>query len=135
MPMPLKARSPRQRLKRQWAGMSFASASRNRGSEDVRVLAIIVTELEFSNIERKVLFADFVEAPHNTTLDQRPEALDCLRVNRADDVLAFGVVNGRVRIFPVKFLVSLPLVGAEQADFVRDGFADKLGEVPDNRPN
>src|ERR1700730_14480132 len=33
-----------------------------------------------------------------------------------------------MRIFFIKFLVALPLIGAEQADFVRDGFADKLGE-------
>jgi hypothetical protein len=29
-----------------------------------------------------------------------------LGVNRADDVLALGVVNGRVRIFLVEFLVT-----------------------------
>jgi hypothetical protein len=33
-----------------------------------------------------------------------------------------------VRIFFVKFSVPRPLIGAEQADFVRDGFADELTE-------
>src|SRR5258708_39199022 len=74
------------------------STSGNRRSENIGVLTVVVAELELGNIERKVLFADLVEATHDTTLDQRPEAFDCLGVNRADDVLAFGVVNGRVRI-------------------------------------
>ena len=40
------------------------SASLNRRSEDVGILAVIVPELELCDIEREVLFADFVEAAH-----------------------------------------------------------------------
>ena len=60
------------------------------------------------------------------TSDQ--ETIDCLSVNSANDVLPLGVVNDGVRIFFVQMLVANPLIGAEQADFVRDGFADKLDQ-------
>src|SRR6476619_5385200 len=44
MPKPLKVRSPRQELKRQLAGTSFASAPHNRRSEDVwREVAVNTT--------------------------------------------------------------------------------------------
>ena len=43
--------------------------------------------------------------PH-TTLEDQPEAFDRLGVDRTDDVLALGMVNGRVRIFLVEFLVT-----------------------------
>jgi hypothetical protein len=74
MSMPLKERSPRHRLKQQLAGISFASASRDGGSENVRVLPIIVAELELGNIERHVFAAYFVERADNTALEDRPEA-------------------------------------------------------------
>ena len=49
-------------------------------------------------------------------------------MDRTDDVFALGVIDGRVRIFLSKVLVADPLVGAEQADLVRDGFAHECGE-------
>src|SRR5258708_23367279 len=38
------------------------------------------------------------------------------------------MVNGRVRIFLVEFPVALPLIGAEQADFVRHSLAHEITE-------
>src|SRR6516162_6209366 len=99
-------------------------APADRCSEDVRVVPIIVAELKFRDIQRHVFGAHFMERAHDATLEDRPEALDRLRVDHTDDVLAFGMVNGRVRIFLVEFPVSFPLIGAEQANLVRDGLAD-----------
>jgi hypothetical protein len=64
------------------------STSINSGPEDVRIFSVVVTELEFRNIQRHVFAADLVECPDNTALKDRPEALDCLSVNRTDDILA-----------------------------------------------
>src|SRR5260221_11886612 len=108
--------------------MSALSASFNCRLEDVRVLTIIVAELEFSDIQRHVFGAHLVKRAHHAALEDRPEALNRLGMNRADDVLALGVVNGRVRIFLVEFFVALPLIGAEQANFVRNGFAHEVTE-------
>jgi hypothetical protein len=41
----------------------------NHHPEDIRILTIIVSELELGNIEGQVLFADFVEGPDNATLN------------------------------------------------------------------
>jgi len=58
--------------------MSLTSVYRR--SEDVAVLAIVVAELEFSDIQRQIFAADLMECADHATLDKRPEALDCLRV-------------------------------------------------------
>ena len=63
-------------------------------AENVGVQSIVISELEFYDIERQVFVTDLVEIAHNTALDQRPEALDCVRMNRADDMLTNVVVNG-----------------------------------------
>ena len=104
------------------------SASFNRRSEDVRVLAIIVAELELGDIERKVLFADLVEGADAAALNQRPETFNRVGVDRADYVIAPGVINDDVRIFLVEMLVTDPLVGAEQANLVRNCFVHESGE-------
>ena len=61
--------------------------------KDVRVQAVIITELELGDIDRQVLFADLVEGSNHAALDQRPEAFNRVRVDSADDVLAVVVVN------------------------------------------
>jgi hypothetical protein len=97
--------SPQQRLLRprrltqQSRQRSKSLASRNRRSGDVRILPVVIAELKFCDIERHIFGTHFVERAHHAALEDRPEAFDCLSVNRADDVLTFGVVNGRVRIF------------------------------------
>jgi hypothetical protein len=94
-------------------------------SENVYIHAVIIAELELGNIERHIFSAHFVEGADDATLEDRPEAFDGLRMHGSDDVLPLGVVNGRVRVFSVKVLIPNPLIGAEQADLVRDCFAHK----------
>ena len=102
-----------------------ASAACYRLPENIGVMPIIVTELELRDVERHVFLADLVECADNAALNQRPKALDCLSVNRADDIFASGVVNRLVRIFLTQMLVSDPLIGAKQADLVRDCLSNK----------
>jgi len=103
-------------------------ASFDRRSEDVLVLAIVIAELELGNIERHIFAAHFVERADHAALEDRPEAFDSLSVNCADDILASGVINGRVWIILIERIVAGILIGAKQADFVGDGFANKGGE-------
>ena len=104
------------------------SASLDRRPKDVRVLAVIVTELELGNIKRHIFAAHFMECADYAALEDRPEAFDGLRMNCADDILTSGMINHAMRIFTVKTLIAGPLIGAKQADFVGDGFADERGE-------
>jgi hypothetical protein len=84
--------------------------------------------LELCHVKRHIFPAHFVERADDATLENRPEAFDGLSVDRADDILALGVINNAMRLFAVKTLVASPLIRAKQADFVRDRFADERGE-------
>ena len=97
----------------------------NRRAENVVVEPIIVSELKLRNVKWQVFRADLVERTNDTALENAPKAFNRLRVDRTDYVLAFGVVNGRVREVLVQALVADPLVGAEQANLVRNGFVDE----------
>ena len=57
-------------------------ASRNRRSENIRILAIIIAELEFGNIERHLVVAHLVESANHTALEDRPEPFDGLQQDR-----------------------------------------------------
>jgi hypothetical protein len=59
--------------------------SRNRRSEDVCILPIVVAALKFRDIERQIFAADFVEASHDAALNQRPNAF-----NRGPDHRSLG---------------------------------------------
>ena len=97
--------------------MSAFSTSCNRRAEDVRVLPVIIAKLELRDVQRQILFADLVKAANDAAFDDRPEAFDCLGVNRADNILLFGMVNDRVGIVFAEVLITDPLIGAEQRNF------------------
>jgi hypothetical protein len=73
--------------------MASILASRDRRSEDVRILSVVVAELKFGNIERHVLAADLVECADNAALEDRPKAFNRVRVNRTDNVFVCGVID------------------------------------------
>jgi len=81
-------------------------ASINCRSENVCVLPVIIAELELDNIERHIFPAHFVERADDAALENRPEAFNGLSMNRADDVLASRVVNGRVSVISVERIVA-----------------------------
>src|SRR5438445_13639056 len=99
-----------------------ALASLNRRAENVVVEAVIVAELELRDIQVKVLFADVVEGANNPALEDAPEAFNRIRMDCTDNVLVLGVVNGLVGESLFEVAVAGPLVGAEQANLVRNGF-------------
>lgn len=66
-----------------------------------------------------------MERPDDTALDDRPEALDGVRMNRADDILMPRVINAAPAVILVENIIRAPLVCAEQADPPRDSFTDE----------
>ena len=76
------------RSRRSDAAVAPLSAFADCRTENVRVQAVVIPELELCDIERQVLFADLVECPDHAAFDQRPEALNRVCVNRADNILA-----------------------------------------------
>ena len=110
-------RVPRKKLRlEKEQGFAALSASPDRRSENVRVLPIVISELELGNVQRHIFAAHFVEGADHATLEDRPETLDGLSVNRADDVLTSGVINDAMRILAVKMPVTRILIGAKQAE-------------------
>jgi hypothetical protein len=104
-------------------------AATNCRSKNIGVLAVIVSELKLSDIERHVLAADLVERPDDTALEYRPEALNRVRVDRADNIFMRGVIDDFVlRKNLIEVLIANPMIGNQEADFVRDGLAYKTGE-------
>ncbi len=66
-------------------------------AENVGVLAVVVAELELRDVQRQIFARNLVERADHAALNQRPEALDCLSVNRADNVLPVCMVDSHVR--------------------------------------
>jgi hypothetical protein len=58
--------------------------SRNGRSKNVGIFSIVISELKFGNIQRHIFAADLVKRTDNTALKDRPEAFDCLCVNRTE---------------------------------------------------
>jgi hypothetical protein len=103
-------------------GSFCVSAARYRGAENVGVVSVVISELEFGNIQRQIFAADFVEAAHDAALQERPKAIDGLRMDNAVNILPGAMADGLV-------LLQIPITGmfisSNQADFLRDRFADE----------
>jgi hypothetical protein len=100
----------------------------NRLAEDVRIIPVVVAELKLRDVERQVLGADLVKRADHVALEDRPEALDRVRVDRADDVLALAGINDAVREVLVQPAIAAPLIGAEQANLLRHRAAHEAPE-------
>lgn len=68
-------------------------ASANCRSENIVILAIIILERKFGNVQREILGADLVIGPYHPALQDRPEAFNRIRVDCADDVLPLAVID------------------------------------------
>src|SRR5882724_5612891 len=71
--------------------------SLNCRSENVIVKAIIIPELELRNVKMQVFLAHVVESAHDPALEDATKSLNRVGVDRTDNVLAVGMVNGDVR--------------------------------------
>jgi hypothetical protein len=103
-------------------GSVGASATRYRRAEYVRVPAIVVTPFKFRDVQRQIFAADFVEAAHDATFQERPEAVNRLSMNRAVDILASAMPHSAVLF---QLAISWVFISCNQAHFFRDCFADK----------
>ena len=108
--------------------MNRLSTPPDRRSKDVRIPPVVITELEFGDIERHIFSVHFVERADYATLENRPKAFNGLSVNCADNILTARMINSRVWIVHVELIVARILIGAKQADPMRHGFADERGE-------
>jgi len=102
-------------------------ATTNNGSENIGVHAVVVAELKFRDVQRKVLVAHLVERADYAALKDAPKTFNRVGVNRTNDVLAAMMVNGTVGIFFVQTAVAVPAIGCEQADLIGNGFAHEFG--------
>ena len=75
----------------------YGSASPDSLAEDVLILPVVVPELKFGDVERKIFGADLVECADNATLKDRPEAFNRVRMDRTDNVLVRRVADDGVR--------------------------------------
>jgi hypothetical protein len=106
-----------------------ASAACYRRSKHVRVHAIVVPELKLRDVKRHIFGAHLVERADHAALEDRPETLNRVRVNRADNVLLGVVIHLGVRIFRQIIAVTGPSVGRQQANLVGNGFIHKINYV------
>lgn len=98
----------------------------DRRAENVRVLAVVVSKLELGNVERQILFADLVERAHHAALDDRPEAFDGVRMDRASDVFIAAVMNGNYILDSLQPLTALAVLLALSCVFVSVIFRDRI---------
>jgi hypothetical protein len=106
----------------------LVSAACYRLLKHVRIHPVIVTELKLRDVERHVFCAHFVERADHAAFEDRPEAFNRVRVNRADHVLLYLVAHGFERIFR-QAVIDLMIVGREQANLVRNHFTHKRFNV------
>ena len=93
-------------------------ASPDRLAEDVGVLAVVVAELELRDVQRHIFGAHLVKGADNTAFEDRPEAFNRVGVDRANNVLALGVIYDAMRELAAEFAVTAPLIRAQQANFL-----------------
>jgi hypothetical protein len=104
-----------------------ASASSYRFSEYVGILAIVLTELKFVQIERQVFLADVVVGADDSTLQQAPKTLDGICVNEAAHILATTMSNDTVRVLvsQSKQPITGVFIGSDQINFATHGLSHK----------
>jgi len=109
------------------AGAGLLSARRKHRAEGVGMLAGVVPEAELVEVEREVLPGDVVEAPHDATLQQRPERVQVRGVDDAPNVLAFVVIHGLMREADVlEARIAEVLVGRDERHFAGHSAAREL---------
>ena len=63
------------------------------GPEDIRIFALVVSELKLVNVQMQVLLADFVEGSDNSTLHDRPKTFDRVGMNGAADIFPISMTD------------------------------------------
>src|SRR5580698_4217839 len=108
-------------LQRPDCSLVGGSAFPYRRSENILVQPVVIAELELGHIQREVFLADLVVSADNATLNQRPEALNRVRVDSADNVTVQAVADGLVGVaLTLEPHVALMLVRGEQGNVRAD---------------
>src|SRR5580693_3776650 len=76
-----------------------ALASAYRRSKNIRIEAIVVTELKLCDVKWQIFCADFVERADDAAFEYRPETLNRIHVYGTDDVSALLVLDRLAWIF------------------------------------
>jgi hypothetical protein len=105
-----------------------ASAACYRRIKNIRIHAVVVAELKLRDVQRQIFGADFVERPHNATLEDAPETFNRIGVNSTNNILLFFVMYGLTRIF-LQAGIDLVFVGRQQANLVGYRFANESFDV------
>ncbi len=100
-----------------------ASASCYRFTKDIGILAVIVTELKLSQVERQIFLTDVVEAAHDATLEEAPERFEIVGVNLAANIFALTVTDSFMREVFFQKAVTGVLIGRHQVNRLADGLA------------
>lgn len=82
--------------------------------EDVRILAVVMTEREFSQVQRQVGLAHVVIGAHHATLEQAPKAVQVGGMDIPAHIFTLGMVHGLMRVFPIQFAISRPFIGCDK---------------------
>lgn len=101
------------------------SAACYRGSEDIDVLAVVVPELKFSDVQRQIFTADLVIGTDHAALEDAPKAFNRVRMHGADNVVAAALADDPMRIGAIEEAIAGMFVGREQADLVRHGLVNE----------
>jgi hypothetical protein len=84
-------------------------ASVDRRSENISVLAIVVAELKFRDVQRHIFGAHLVKCADDAALEDGPEVFDRVGVDCADHVLTLAMVNDAVRKVLAQSAYSPPI--------------------------
>ena len=96
-----------------------ASAACYRGSENIDVLAVVVPELKFRDVQRQIFAAYLVIGADNTALKNAPKTFNRVGVDRADNVITAALADDLVRVGAIKETIAGMFIGREQANLVR----------------
>ena len=94
------------------------SHATDRRSENVVVHSVVVAELKFRDVKGEVLGADFVIGADDPALEDRPESLDGIGVDRADHILLVAMVHHEMRPFLRQYPVRVVVIGREKANLL-----------------
>ena len=98
----------------------------NCRAEDVRIFPIVISERKLCDVQREILAADLVERAHDAALQERPETLNCVCMDRTDNVASGAVTDSGVREFLPELAIGRIVVGTKQTYFGRNCLANEF---------
>jgi hypothetical protein len=103
-----------------------ASAACYRRLKHIGIEAVVIAELKLRDVQRQIFGRHFVERADHATLEDAPKALNRVRVDRANNVLAAMVVNFLVRQVAKIVAVARPRIRRQEANLVGNRLVDEI---------